>query len=92
MAVTIRMRAKVAFTHEGEALRAGQTFSASPVQAAALRYQHKADFIDGRTHAREQRAETLTAPVGASDDAQPAPRARGSYRRRDLRAEDSEKT
>jgi hypothetical protein len=93
---SIRMRAKVAFTtNDGEKVRAGQAFSCTPAFAAAYRYQGKADFIDAATHRREQRAEQQgeQVPVGGDAPADaPSGRGRGSYRRRDLRAEDSEKS
>lgn len=98
------MRATVAFEHDGEKLRAGQAFSCTPVQAAALRYQRKATFIDGVTHQREMSArsqqeddgEREVVTAGAGDDAPSEARVgrrggRGSYRRTDLRAEESDK-
>lgn len=89
---SIRMRAKVAFTTvEGDKVRAGQAFSCSPANAAAYRYQRKADFVDAATHRREQRAEQASDQVAAGDaPAEGKQGGRGNYRRRDVRAEGSE--
>lgn len=92
----IRMRAKVPFEFEGHHYRAGQPLSVVPIMAAALRYQGKADFVQSSTRAElaeEPEGEPVTAPDAPPD----APEThgtgsagrRGSYRRRDLRAEGS---
>ena len=96
------MRAKVAFTtKDGEKVRAGQAFSCSPAFAAAYRYQGQADFIDAATHRREQRAEQSSGggeqvPAGDAPPDSDLPagngRGRGTYRRRDVRAEGSERS
>lgn len=91
------MRAKVAFDHEGERLRAGQTFSTTAVQAAALRYAEKADFANAGVQQRDLRTgakepDPVTVPANADADALPAEqegRRSQRYRRRDLRAEGS---
>jgi hypothetical protein len=94
----IKMRAKTVVVVDGERFRPGQVFSTSPANAAALRYQRKADFAD-TTLTKEQRAGNDAPPVPPKDDApieapegraKPAgTRGRGSYNRRDLRADAS---
>lgn len=75
----IALVARVAFTHEGQALLPGETFEATPIQAAALTYRRRAIFAT--TH-------DLALTHGRAVEAEPdAPRLR-RYRRRDLTAED----
>jgi hypothetical protein len=83
----IHLIAKTAFSHHGRTVVAGEAFTASPIEAAALRYQRKAIFAPTGSAAVRPRA---PAPVPVSQpevtDADPAPRRR--YRRHDLVAED----
>jgi hypothetical protein len=62
----IALIARRAFTHRGRAYRAGERFRIAPLDAAALTYQHKADFADdadekveskGKYRRRDLRAE-----------------------------------
>ena len=40
----VQMRALVDLHHDGHAVAAGETFQAAPIQAAALKYQRRADY------------------------------------------------
>jgi hypothetical protein len=44
MRQTIHLIAREAFEHHGRKLVPGESFSTSPIEAAALRYQRKATF------------------------------------------------
>lgn len=43
----IPLIARQVVEHDGRTYQPGESFSASPTQAAALTYQHKAEFADG---------------------------------------------
>jgi len=42
---SIRLIARQAFTHQGRAYRPDDHFETTPIEAAALTYQGKADFL-----------------------------------------------
>jgi len=99
----IPLVARTDVEHEGSILPAGTRFEATPIEAAILRYQRRADFAPpGRLDLTPIPEPVVTAPAQepvtrkrgrpkkteAPDATPPASRpARRTYRRRDLTAE-----
>jgi hypothetical protein len=80
----IHLIAKTTFEHHGRRLTPGDPFTASPIEAAALRYQRKAIFAPARrVQTRAMAAETSSAPTQSD-----TPTRRRRYQRRDMVAED----
>ncbi len=77
MQPTIPVIALIDFEHHGELIQKGRQFDVSPIEAAALRYQKKADFT-----AMSRKDITVEEP----STPQP-PKTKRTYRRRDLKAE-----
>ena len=88
------MRARVAFPFHGRELRPGDLLQAPPAEAAALRYQGKADFVNAREMSDRDRHTVTQAlsdpPADAEPDADPPakPPKRTRKRRKDIQAKD----
>lgn len=83
----VKLVALRALEYRGRAVAVGEYFDAEPVDAAALRYQRKADFAAKRGRTIQTAAVTPEEPIAptrrrrrASGD-EPKPR---TYRRRDM--------
>ena len=70
----IQMRALVAFDRNGRHVKAGDLFSAFPIEAASLRYNRKADFCSSQQAPPSQSLRTRalsTPPPGRSSEEAP---------------------
>lgn len=97
---SITVKAREPLYWAGRAFRAGEVFSVTPIEAAALTYQHKAIFAteDERpTPPPPPEPEPVPEPTPAELEPQPEldalsedeqPRRRRRYRRRDLVADE----
>jgi hypothetical protein len=86
----ILMRALTSLTRQGRRVRPGHLFQTSPIEAAALRYGHQADFATAADAAPRPVVETSSvAEVPAEErDGQDPPKSRRRYKRADLTAEE----
>lgn len=70
------MIAEKTFDHHGTRLEPGDVFTATPIEAAALTYAHRAIFAPGASTASDREAPKKKKK-----------RSRRTYKRRDLEAE-----
>jgi hypothetical protein len=92
MPTSVSMIALQPFTQKGRAVSKGQRFEASPVEAAALRYQGRATFAPTRGTLLTQSMAPVPdanqdAPSLSEDDTHPDAPKRRRYKRRDMTAE-----
>lgn len=79
------MRAIVQLKRGDRVVAVGHTFRTSPIEAAALKYQKRAVFVDPRRARDLAPVDAAPAPDGEPLETTTAPRRR--YRRRDMTAE-----
>lgn len=88
MAKSITVFVAKDFTHSGRPVKVGDRLTVSPIEAASLNYRKLATLTE-----RSMAKAPLTSQMKAEPAPQPEPekpKRRRTYKRRDLRAEESE--
>lgn len=85
MAKTVTVYAAQAFEHQGHAVSVGDPLTVAPIEAASLKYRKLATLTAPKATPKAMTAEPEPQPEPEPDK----PKRRRTYKRRDLRAEDS---